>query len=185
MKTFEEVMELTRTVSSNTALEDAEARALYECCCDVPMGGIVVEVGSQLGRSSSLILQAAKDIGFRSVHIDPYIENPEYLPKWSGTMKMIGYSFSLLCMRTVEAIPFLISLEHIDMAFIDGDHEYGGVITDLSWVADKVRPGGTLACHDYGRESLPDVFKAVNKYLESGQWEEVGIYGTLGVWRRK
>ena len=62
--TFEEVMKLTRTVSGCAALEEAEALGLYNACAQVTESGLVVEVGCQLGRSSSLIRQMALAIGF-------------------------------------------------------------------------------------------------------------------------
>jgi len=84
--TFEEVMQITQNISGCAALENPEAKGLYDCCVQVPQGGVVVEVGCQLGRSSSLITQLAKAIGFHSIHIDPYTEQPDYLKGWAEMM---------------------------------------------------------------------------------------------------
>ena len=80
----------------------------------------------------------------------------------------------------------------IDILFIDGDHSYEGVASDLRLFAPKLRLGGYLVCHDYQRESLPDVTKAVDEYVNKEvipfpetKWEPIGVFGTLGVWRRK
>ena len=185
-KSFEEVMEITRYISGSTALEDAEAKALYDACLTVPVNGLVVETGCQLGRSSTVIAQVAESIGFNHIHIDPYFEGgSEYLPQWVQTMRGI-HQFTLLCMRTGQADWHLERLcrDGIDMAFIDGDHEYQGVMIDLNLVANRIKKGGILTAHDYGRDSLPGVYRAVNEHI-GDRWETVGEFGTLGVWRRR
>ena len=183
MKTFEEVMELTRTVSSNTALEDPEAKALYECCMGVLCGGLVVEIGCQLGRSSSLIAQVAKEECFHHSHIDPYIENPEYLGPWIAMMHKIGHPFTLHCMKSDRAVHLI--QRQIDLLFVDGDHEYKAVMEDLSRYGYKIAKGGILAMHDYGRDSLPGVYRAATEFLNDDEWDQVQVAGTLGVWRRR
>lgn len=189
VKTFEEVMQLTRTVSSDTALSDEEAKGLYDACLMVPLGGMVVEVGCQLGRSSSLIAQLAHDKPFRSVHIDPYTDQPEYLRQWHEMMWEIGgrdHAYLHLCMRTQQASRYIHDLcrSGIDLAYIDGDHEYPGVLADLETLCPGILPRGHLAMHDYGHDSLPGVYKAAREYLKDDEWDQVGVYGTLGVWRK-
>jgi len=185
--TFEEVMMLTRTISGCAALEDAEAKGLYDACAEVPWGGLAVEVGCQLGRSSSLIRQMAVAQGFRTIHIDPYVEQPEYLVEWMRMMKSIGGEFTFLHMPTARAEWLMSGLGPIDLAFIDGDHEAHMVETDLRIIGNRVRPGGLLTAHDYANEGLPGVQQALRVYTHQNaeQWEEVGVYGSLGVWRRK
>jgi predicted O-methyltransferase YrrM len=182
-------MRLKSTISGSAALEDPEARGLYECCVKVPEDGCVVEVGCQLGRSSSLIAQVGLAIGYHSIHIDPYIEQPELLKGWVEMMHRIGgdreHAFTLLCMRTEQAAWHLSKIGAIDLAFIDGDHEKDSVNIDLEMVADRIKPGGLLTAHDYANQGLPGVQQAVNPYVESGLWEAVGVFGSLGVWRRK
>ncbi|HEY3620769.1 MAG TPA: class I SAM-dependent methyltransferase [Candidatus Sulfotelmatobacter sp.] len=186
---FEEVMRFTTTVSGSTALEDADAFGLYSACLEVPRGGIVVETGCQLGRSSSLILQMARAIGFHSIHIDPYTEQPEFLSNWVSMMHRLGgertREFTFLCMESLKSSWLIQKLGPIDMCFIDGDHEYPGVMIDLALIAEQVRPGGVLTAHDYTNEGLPGVTRAISDYMVKGTWDPVGVFGTLGVWRRQ
>jgi hypothetical protein len=188
VKSFDEVMAVTGPISSFTALEDAEAKGLYDACCEVPHDGVVVEVGCQLGRSSSIISQMAGDIGFHALHIDPYTSQPEWMQQWARMMYKVGgseaHAFTLACMRTEQAKWLLSRIGLIDMAYIDGGHQAEEVQIDLDLVANNIRSGGLLTAHDYGRDSLPGVWAAINPYVASG-WYEVGVFGTLGVWRRK
>jgi predicted O-methyltransferase YrrM len=192
MISFEDAMQLTRTVSSATAFDDAECKAMYDALQEVPFGGLVVEIGCQLGRSSSLIAQCA--LGkFHTVHIDPYTDQPEFLKQWHEMMWRIGdrdHSYTHMCMRTEQAIPLLVKLgaaDGIDLVFIDGDHGYPSVMLDLVVLAPMVKSGGLLTMHDYGRDSLPGVWNAANDHfsLVPDKWGHIGVYGTLGVWRRK
>lgn len=187
MKTFEEVMTLTRTVSSHTALHDEEARALYEACCHVPEGGMVVEIGCQLGRSSSLIAQCAYN-RFNAVFVDPYTDQPDFLRQWHEMMWKIGgrdhNPYIHFCMRTEEA-EFLLESHWFNLAYIDGDHEYPGVMTDLNILCPLVKRKGLLLMHDYGRNSLPGPLKAATEYLKPDEWEHLGVAGTMSTWRRR
>ena len=40
--------------------------------------------------------------------------------------------------------------EAIDLLFIDGDHSYDGVTSDLKAYLPKVKAGGTVLLHDWG-----------------------------------
>jgi predicted O-methyltransferase YrrM len=195
--TFDEVMVLTGLISGSPALEEPEARALYKYCVLVPPGGVVVETGCQLGRSSSLIAQLARAIGFHSFHIDPYCCEPpgvafpseEYLQSWVAMMRKIGgehdHAFTLLCMRTDQADWHLSKIGPIDLAFIDGDHEQIGVEIDMNLVASRIKPGGILTAHDYTNPGLLGVAYGVNQYVGAGGWDAVGVFGSLGVWRKQ
>lgn len=187
MKSFEEVMQLTRPVSSPTALSDEEAGALYRACCVVPLGGLVVEVGCQLGRSSSIIAQVGRDKEFDSIHVDPFTDQPDFLRQWHEMMWQIGgrdHAYTHLCMRTEQSERILDQIWPIDLAYIDGDHEYPGVMIDLKMLCPKLKYGGILCLHDYGRDSLPGVYKAASEYLKDDKWDQVEVAGTMGVWRR-
>lgn len=186
VKTFEEVMQLTRTVSSPTALSDEEAGALYRACCAVAENGLVIEIGCQLGRSSSLIAQMAEELAFDSIHVDPFTDQLDFLRQWHEMMWKIrgrDHAYTHLCMRTDQAI-FLLMDMIFDLAYIDGDHEYPGVMTDLEMVGARIKVGGLLCMHDYGRDSLPGVAMAAHDYLKHDQWEQVEMAGTMGVWRK-
>lgn len=49
----------------------------------------------------------------------------------------------------------------LDVVYIDGNHVLPHVIADLAAWAPKVRPGGLVAGHDYGRASVGHVREAV------------------------
>ena len=147
--------------------------------------GLAVEVGCQLGRSSSVLAQLSRAIGFRTVHIDPYTDQTEWLQAWVKMMYELAGTFCLLCMRTEQARPYLAEFSLVDLAFIDGDHQQHAVEVDLHLVAEAVRKGGLLVAHDYASESEgPGVRAAIDPFVAEG-WEYLGTTVTMGVWRRK
>lgn len=188
IRSFEAIMQITRGVSSAPALEDDAARGLYDAAATVPHGGIVVEVGCQLGRSSSILAQLGQDIGFHTLHIDPYTQQMDMAMQWVEMMGKVGVTFLLAHMRTDEAEWLLSRLGPLDLAYIDGDHNLPGVRIDLALVAERIRAGGLLCAHDYGHGSLPGVTAALNEYIDgprSPRWDRIALAGTLGVWRRR
>jgi len=185
--TFEEVMTKVHPVSSETALSDEEAQLLWECVSQIPLGSTALEIGCQLGRSSVLIANVAHSHQFHTIHIDPHTQQEEYAAGWMKHMKTSlpeGAVFTALVMRTDQAALILQKLGPYAFAYIDGDHEYPGVVIDLRVAASRVVIGGTICCHDYGRDSLPGVWQAVNEFMQSGDWELIRVAGTMGAWRR-
>ena len=179
MLTFEQAMELTRTISSPTAFEDDECRAYFDTLMSLEPDSLIVEVGLEYGRSSSIALQVAKERGLRYHGVDP---TP--LDEWFELPRVLNFdrwgvaeakSKDVHCVAPISAI------------LIDGDHSYEGVMADCEHFLPHVMPGGYAMFHDYERESLPDVTRAVDEYLTTNNvavWAADTLSGTLGIWRR-
>ena len=180
--TFSDAMVLTRTISSPTAFDDQECERFWDLLVQVPEDGIVVEIGCQLGRSSSLVLQAAKDRGFLSVHIDPWTVQPDFARQWHALAWEIDVPHCVFQMRTDQVLDIEWPVG-IDLLLIDGDHTADGVRKDLG-MAERIKPGGILTAHDWMRDSLPDVETVLAPFVTDGRWEDLGAAGTLGCWRR-
>lgn len=176
--TFDDAMELTRTVSSNTAFEDPECRLLFEIVTALPRDCAIIEIGCEYGRSSSIILQAAPedaDLQF----IDPF-DNKESAWKWMKMARETGRHFTLYCRKSEEVYdPLFFNLIHID-----GDHSREGLLTDLDFL-DYAFPGAYACFHDFNRASLPEVYPTVMEYMNAHpEWSLVAHVGTLGVFRK-
>lgn len=179
--TFEEVMVLTDTISNRSILQIAECQAMYDALAELPAGAVVVEVGCDIGRSSSLLYQMAKAKEFTTVHIEPWLWDSRKAKVWMEMMceRNPYHPFVVLRMKTVEAAMF-IPLS-IDLAFIDGSHDVPDVEIDLAMVATKVRLGGFLTVHDYPSGGVTET---VDRFIADGGWVKVNQAGGFGVWRR-
>lgn len=66
----------------------------------------------------------------------------------------------------------------LDLVFIDGNHSYASVTTDLSLWTPKVRKGGVIAGHDYHKETWPGVVKAVDEFFKN----DTVVLGHDSIW---
>lgn len=182
--TFDEAMVLTRTVSSSTAFEDDECRAYFDVLMSLPPDSLIVEVGLEYGRSSSIALQVAKEHGLRYWGIDSFSD--EVASKWLDMALPFANPPRFKLWRQ-PSNDFMIT-EPIAAILIDGDHTYEGVMADCEHFLPHVMQGGYAMFHDYARESLPGVTQAVQEYwlAHSVEWmpEVMRSTGTLGIWRR-
>ena len=181
MKTFDEVMAFTRTVSSNAAYEDAECCALWDALRHLEPHSTVVEIGVECGRSTSVIAQVAMEQCFNLHLVDPFLTyGGRPLQEFLDWMRPLGCPFTLHVMKTEDAASRLPEWFHF--LHIDGDHSTEGVTTDCERLLPTLLPGGILAVHDYGRDSLPTVKPVIDKYVRG--WEMLKHVGSLGVWRK-
>lgn len=193
MRSFEEIDKLQRMESlALSAMHETERRELYRLCAKIPRNGVAVEVGCQLGCSSTIISSLSYDIGYNTIHIDPYTQQEEVLHGWTDQMfKLAGdwdHRFCLLCCRTEQALWYLERLfrNGINFAFIDGDHMADGVRTDMDVIASSIKHGGHLACHDYGHVDFPGVKEEVDHYMmQDGGFQFEGMAHGMSVWIRK
>lgn len=156
MLTFEQAFELTNKISSTAAYEKDELRLLFDCAMDGPGGRPILEIGAEYGRSTSLLLQVAKErrLAFTIVEIDP---KPELI----ANLRQFKYPYFLAALNSAAYKPSL----PLGFLHIDADHDYGSVKCDLEDFVPFCQ--GWTVCHDYGRESLPGVEQAVDEYLST------------------
>ena len=57
-------------------------------------------------------------------------------------------------------------VDYFDFVFLDADHSYNGAYRDLMAWSPRVKPGGYICGHDYGRPDQGDVKRAVDEYFE-------------------
>lgn len=122
---------------------------------ETPTHRKVVEVGVWLGRSLAA-LTLARPTG-TVIGVDHFEGNPELerLIDSSGALKARCEDN----LRRVGASPELwdipshvacLSIDRdVGLLFLDANHTYEGVRSDLLWWIPKLAPGGTLVVHDY------------------------------------
>ena len=180
MLTFEEAMTLTSTISSPTAFDDSECLFYFEMLRRIPKHGLAVEVGLQYGRSSSIALQVAQDVGFDYVGIDTFDEAPDVREAWAKMAEPYTKCVYVAPSTSVTGIG------DIDLILIDGDHSFEGVMADCKHFEPMMKDWGLMMFHDFARESLPDVERAVRAFFsDKPEWFPYGIGGTLAAWRKQ
>jgi hypothetical protein len=145
-------------------------------------GAIVVEIGAYLGRSTaylaSRILRSGKPIRVYVVDLwDGWFhhDDQQSLPMNEGTdvfwhfmrnMRAAGLD-AVLCPLKLDSVKAasLFDDGSVDFVFVDGDHGYEPLKRDLAAWFPKVRPGGTLAGHDYVNADFPGVRRAADEFF--------------------
>ena len=121
-----------------------------------PSGSIFVEVGSFWGKSLTYLLMEAEKAGkvFDITTIDSFVGVKEYPVKdlrkiFHKNTRLLKKRFKFLEMDSIEASGKFKD-NSIDFVFIDANHMYSYVKSDiLAWLP-KVKKGGVIAGHDYG-----------------------------------
>lgn len=123
------------------------------------------EIGTHAGLTSAKLLEHVPRLTLTS--IDPYLD-PNISPQQAGIVRRMLSRYgrrSELWKLTSLAASTMFN-RTLDLVFIDGDHSYDAVISDLgSWVP-KVRPGGVVVGHDFNAR-WPGVVRAVHEEVAS------------------
>lgn len=143
-------------------LEPEDATALQSIC----KGKIVLEIGSLFGRSTACIAEVAERVHavdtFRSSG-DGQQQLEEISTLRDFKTNTEGYSNIVIHVKTSEEASREFDNESLDVIFIDGNHEYFDVMTDIEYWWTKIKPGGVMVFHDYGPRGWAGVTKAVDK----------------------
>jgi predicted O-methyltransferase YrrM len=156
MRSFPEVLELTKDVNALLCEEDKEA--LYFYARMVRSGGIIVDIGTAAGGSAFIMGLASKD-DVTILTIDPMPNNNFQLDrKRLHLERKINYYPA----TSLEAYSDFTShsVSEIDMLFIDGVHNYNGVKRDWETWGSRLKHGGFILFHDI--LLYPDIGKFVN-----------------------
>ena len=186
-----------------------EAAALYDAAVAVEVDGPLLEVGSYCGKSSVYLGYAAQSIGRVLYALDHHRgseenqagwehHDPELIDKQKGVMDTLPYFRDAI---------FAAGLEHVVIAlvghsgviarnwttplsflFIDGGHGEEPAKADFNGWVPKVKEGGMLAIHDVfpnpndgGRPPYEQIYLPA---IESGNWDEIHVEGSLRILKR-
>jgi len=150
----------------------------------LPKGGLAVEIGVWQGEFSPTIIELiAPD---KLVLIDPWahIEDDSHTEAFvgrTGKSKMDKIFAKVAALFDKEIKDGSVSIvrdfsvlalaqfddESISFAYVDGDHSYEGVGSDLKALFPKMKKGGIMAFDDYHRRGWwgDGVIRAINDFL--------------------
>jgi cephalosporin hydroxylase len=182
---------------------DGHLEAIYaQAVADAEQGDILVEIGVAYGRSLALLARLALDARkrVRIIGVDPWAdcdvpyggEEHRELHTKAGSyyeacvLEMMTHApeeyanVTLLRMGSVTAAQKFERSPGMRPAFvfIDGDHSYESVLSDVVAWAPLTKTGGVIAGHDC-TPSYPGVERAVREYF-NGDFEHLG-----SCWKRR
>jgi predicted O-methyltransferase YrrM len=134
-------------------LSDAQGRALFDAAATATGAGVIVEIGSWKGRSTTWLASGARLAGQRVYAIDPHRgsrEDPavDTLEEFLGNLARNGLADVVepMIMTSEEAAARIAG--PIELLFIDGDHSYEAVRRDAELWLPRMMDGGTVMFHD-------------------------------------
>lgn len=130
----------------------------------------VLEIGSFKGRSAVAMAPFAKSLTCVD-HFQPQdhaqgFGGASILQEFRKNIEPWNDKVTVLVGSSIELRPDVFK-GNIDMVFIDGNHDYDSVRSDLALVT-ALPKGGIVAMHDYWNPEFPGVAQAVSEV--SGMW---------------
>lgn len=160
-----EILEKINSIIILLCPKDEEA--LYKYASQVPEGGWIIDIGTAAGGSAFIMGLASKPSVLLNT-IDPNFN--ENVPR---NIKEFGLEEKVIYVQSTSAdFSKLLKEDSVDMLFIDGVHNYDGVMDDFNNYYQKVKKGGIIAFHDV---LLYDdtIGKAVKEIIASGKVKEL------------
>jgi len=159
--------------TSLTLAETDELRRLAE-------DADVLEIGSAFGYSAVAMALA----GARVTAVDPHGWLSSY-GAMVANLNAYGVADRVEIRRSDSwsVLPALVDDDRkFDLVWIDGDHEARAGAHDVEWALKLLRPGGTLACHDYDEATCPGVRQALDAWKPPPRLvDTLAVYGP-GEW---
>jgi predicted O-methyltransferase YrrM len=124
------------------------------------------EIGVDRGKFSEYMLQHNPEMHL--LLVDPWRWKLRGESRYQSTarrMEAFGDRATIIRADSFDAVRD-IENESLDFVYIDGNHEFDYVMTDLIWWVQKVRYGGVVAGHDYYRFRGGGVVPAVDVYTQ-------------------
>lgn len=163
LKSWEETLPMVLGLQKDNCL-GLELDFLHGISLKVGGLGELVEIGTNIGQSTIALAHAQKQNGGRPVHTVDIYEHADSAANFDVT------DVSSHVIRIVQASSSAASewTRPIEFLWIDGDHSYQGVTTDIRAWSRFVVPGGFIAFHDCpGVDGTIEVWQAIHEELLS------------------
>jgi hypothetical protein len=163
----------------------ADSEKLYEMAYHC--GAIILEIGMFAGRSAVVELRGALRAQthhgkprsqFFGVDIDPAAVSRTYQTLYRSNLADHAVLFRGNLAGFHVAFPITPT-----MVFVDGDHDYDGVCSDLHLLRSFLAAGTPVLCHDYTNPLYPGVTQAVDEWVRSGEYDWLGVFGCSALLR--
>ena len=141
-------------------------QSIYDAAVeDAKDGDIFVEVGVFKGKSLCYLAAKIKESGKRIklFGIDLFVQGSEIGEVRSNISQAGGSEFCEVIQCDSARAAGMFRDQACTFVFIDAKHEYEFVKRDIEAWLPKVKPGGTIAGHDFKAQDWPGVVKAVEE----------------------
>lgn len=122
------------------------------------------EIGVDRGRFSEYMFQVIPDLHLYCVDLWHWKLRGQ--SRYESTVRRLEpHNATIIRKNSMDALADVPD-ESLDFVYIDGDHTFDYVMTDIIWWAKKVKYGGMISGHDYYRFRRAGVVPAVDTYTQ-------------------
>ena len=189
-------------------LNDKEAKKLQELFLNVHHLGSVLEIGTYCGKSTLNFALVAKKINGLIYTVDHHTGSEEHqlgeeyhdedlydsrlekfntLPEFLKNLRSSNLGKYIIPILSKSSEASRTFSESISLLFIDGGHSHETALNDYNSWKDKICSGGLLVVHDVfpnPQDGGRPPFEIYSKAQKSKQFEDLGIYETLGILKK-
>jgi predicted O-methyltransferase YrrM len=150
-----------------------EVKALKSWAIGLPPNPIAINIGAGAGTSALALLSARGDLRVVSIDIDVKKRHLE-----RKHLEHMGIPADRCQQLDGDSTAVgLFWRPPVDLVFIDGDHHYEHVKSDIQAWLPHIKPGGVLCGHDYGYEKWAGVKQAFDE--ETPHLQRIGLVDHL------
>jgi predicted O-methyltransferase YrrM len=171
-------------------LSEAQGRALFDAAAAATGAGVIVEIGSWKGRSTTWLASGARLAGQRVYAVDPHRGSRE-----DPTVDTLNEFLDNVARNGLAGVvePMVMTSEEaavrisgpIEFLFIDGDHSYEAVRRDAELWLPRLIDGGTVMFHDAGTAAYTGPRRVVQRMVcRSPGFHAITRVGSMLVARR-
>lgn len=158
--------------------------------------GVIVEIGSYLGRSAVSLglgsLQGSRTMVFTYDHFlgDPFMEvSPSQFATLQRNIQSSGVASIVIPSNVPSSEAAKSFSDPIELLFVDANHAFEEVENDFNLWSPKVIVGGTVAFHDTFDPVMQGLrfdgpLRVIQKYCKSPEWTIVGRFQSITVVRK-
>ena len=189
-------------------LNDKEAKKLQELFLNVHHLGSVLEIGTYCGKSTLNFAHVAKKIDGLIYTVDHHTGSEEHqlgeeyhdedlydkrlkkfntLPEFLKNLRSSNLDNFIIPIISKSSDASETFSELISLLFIDGGHSLEAALSDYNSWKDKICSGGLLVIHDVfpnPEDGGRPPFEIYSRAQKSKQFEDLGIYETLGILKK-
>ena len=164
-----------------------ELAVLFTLAAELPSNAAALEIGSYHGASSCFLAAGLARHGGRLICVDTW-QNETMGEGESDTFATFQQNIAGLRTKVETIRKSSLDLvdsdlpEELDFVFLDGDHSYDAVHSDMKLIGPHVVPNGIVAFHD--AQTFQGVARTIGEVLATGEWRIGGTFQNL-FWIRK
>jgi predicted O-methyltransferase YrrM len=170
-------------------LTKKEAALLWMLAKKCSGKGVILEIGSWKGKSTSFLGQGAKGgSGVKVYAVDPHTGTSTHAG--SGASSTLSeFKRNIASAEAEDSIVPIVKTsqqaaadfsEPVELCFIDGNHDFESVQQDITLWFPKIINGGFVAFHDSVTPLYPGVAEAVDKYVfRSGHFKNISFIDSI------